>query len=160
MARFPVPTTRLARFVSCGAVFAASVACAPTYQLETPPSFRRYENTAEHKLISADGVMLKIREVENYPKAELAFWVDAMRSHRVGGGYAIKSEDCFTTRQGLPGCSLEFMLPYGPEDWVLNETVYVLDDTIYLVEAAAPFERYAKVEKEIQASLRTFAPGG
>jgi hypothetical protein len=48
------------------------------------------------------------------------------------------------------------MLPHGAEDWVLSETLFVAGDTVYLVEAVGPFERFQKVEAEYRASLLTF----
>ena len=42
----------------------------------------------------------------------------------------------FETDKGLDGCTLEFMLPHGAEDWVLSETIFVVEDTVFLVETA------------------------
>jgi hypothetical protein len=100
--------------------------------------------------------MVKVRELENYPEASLEFWTDAMGRHLEQQGYAHKSKECFTSQAGVAGCRLDFLLPHGPEDWVLSETLFVAGDTVYLVEAAGPFDRYAKVEAEYAASLRTF----
>lgn len=134
----------------------ALLACGPSYQMDVPPSFRSYEESRDLKTITADGVMVKVREVENYPEASLEFWTDALARHLEQQGYAQKSKECFASNSGVPGCRLDFLLPHGAEDWVLSETLFVVGDTVYLVEAAGPFERYAKVEAEYAASLRTF----
>ena len=39
-----------------------------------------------------------------------------------------------------------------------EKTIFVVDDTIVLVEVAGPYERYASVEKALSASLKTFEP--
>jgi len=140
---------------------ALTAACSgPRYAIETPAAFERYGREPGLKLITADGVMVKAREVENYPKAELPFWVDALRRHLEERGYVAKGpETCFDTRRGRKGCTLTFLLPHGAEDWVLAETIFVVGDRIVLVEAAGPYERYARVEAALAASLVTFDPG-
>ncbi len=140
------------------AVCTAAFASCTSYKMTVPDGFRRYEDTRDFKMITADGVMLKAREVDNYPKADLPFWTDAMKRHMKERGYELKSEDCFKTKAGLPGCALEFMLPNGGEDWVLSECMFVVDDRIILLESAGPFERYAKVEKGLHEAYRTFVP--
>jgi hypothetical protein len=137
-------------------VLACLASCARGYDLTPSTSFREYEDADDLKLVTADGVMVKVRTVENYPEASLEFWTDALSQHLDKQGYAKKSQSCFKTQSGLDGCTLDFLLPHGAEDWVLSETVFVAGDTVYLVEAAGPFERFAKVEKEYTASLRSF----
>ena len=61
------------------ASFAAS--CAPPYTMEPPKTFKRFKQINTFQFITADGVMLKGREVENYPEADLDFWQDALKRH-------------------------------------------------------------------------------
>ncbi len=133
------------------------VGCARGYDMNRPPSFRAYEEDAHVKMITADGVMLKVREVENYPKASLSFWSDALTQHLEHQGFAVLGEKkCFKSQSGLEGCTVRFLSPRGAEDWVVSETVFVSGDTIYLVEAAGEFERFSAVEKELDGALATF----
>ncbi len=137
----------------------ASTGCGPTYSMKIPSSFKRYERSDSYRLISPDGVMVQAREVDNYPRAELPFWTDALERHQVERGYTLQQKECFTTAQRLEGCTLDFLVPRGAEDWVLGVTVFVTGDRLVIVEAAGPFPRYSKVRKELAASLRTFDPG-
>ena len=141
-------------------VVAAAACGPPPYAMEAPDAFKRFERSSDFRFITADGVMLKGREVENYPVAELDFWIDALKQHLEERGYAHKSESCFETADGLDGCTVDFVLPYGAEDWVLSETLFVIDDRVILLEAAAPYERFAKVEEALKRSLATFRPDG
>jgi hypothetical protein len=146
-------------FAALLVVAAALAACAPPYSMSAPPSFKRFEEEREFKWITADGVMLKAREVDNYPEATLEFWADAMSRHMIAQGYVQKGEQrCFDTKRGRKACTAEFMLPHGAEDWVLSETLFVVDDEIVLVEAAGPYDRYALVEAEIEKAALTFEP--
>jgi hypothetical protein len=150
---------RVATAISClFIILLGAAACTPPYTMTGPSAFKRFEESRDFRLITADGVMLKARQIDNYPKASLNFWTDAMSRHMESQGYILKSKDCFETNQGLDGCTLDFMLPHGAEDWVLSETVFVVDDQIVLVEAAGPYERFASIEKDLEAAMKTFNP--
>jgi hypothetical protein len=134
-------------------------ACGPTYTMTPPTAFKRFEKARGFKLMTADGVALKAREVENYPRADLPFWTDALKRHLEARGYVTKGTACFKTTRGLDGCTLDFVLPHGVEDWLLSETVFVVDDRIVLVEAAGPYDRFMKVDADLKKALVSFDPG-
>ena len=143
------------------AAFSALCACSAPYTMSPPSSFKRFEDSREFKWITADGVMLKAREAENYPAATLTFWTDAMTRHMLSQGYLQKGEErCFKTTEKRDGCTVEFLLPHGAEDWVLSETLFVVDDRLVLVEAAGPFDKFVPVEGELRKALETFSPTG
>ena len=131
----------------------------PTYHMQPSQAFKRYEKVDGLKLITASGVRLGAREVDNYPLADLPFWQDALERHLLARGYVLKSSERFQTAGGLPAATLDFVVPYGVEDWVFSETIIVVGERIVLVEAAGPYELYLPVEAELRASLRTFDPG-
>jgi hypothetical protein len=147
------------RSLGCLALLVAVAGCGRPYTMNRPPAFREYTESHDLRLITADGVMLKARKTDNYPKAALAFWADAMSTHLQEQGYAAKSKLCFKTRRGLDGCTLDFLVPHGAQDWVLSETLFVVDDDIYLVEVAGPYDRYAPLEKQLAESYKTFHLG-
>jgi hypothetical protein len=132
--------------------------CAAPYAMTPPETFKRFEDSREFKMITADGVMLKARQVDNYPEASLEFWTAAMEEHLEAQGYVVKSNGCFKTKRGLDACTVDFLLPHGAEDWVLSETLFVIGDTVVLVEAAGPFDRFAAIEEALDKSLETFEP--
>lgn len=152
-------TALLRRAVAGLLLAAACVACGPHHHMDAPLGFVRYEQRRELALITADGIRIKSREVRNYPKADLPFWVDALKRHLQARGYALQGERCFDTSRGLAGCTVEFLLPHGAEDWVLSQTTFVVEDRIILVEAAGPFDRFSKVAAALNLALRSFDPG-
>jgi hypothetical protein len=131
-------------------------ACGPTFKMTTPDGFVKYEEGSDFKMITADGVRLKARQVENYPRADIAFWKDALARHMTERGYAKKSEHCFKTQKGLDGCTLDFLLPYGADDWILQETIFIEGDRIVLVEVAGPFQLFQAYAKPLQEALLSF----
>ncbi len=145
-------------FAVLGCSLVAS-ACGPTFKMTTPDGFVKYEEGSDFKMITADGVRLKARQVENYPQADMAFWKDALARHMIERGYAKKSEHCFKTPKGIEGCTLDFLLPYGADDWILQETIFIEGDQIVLVEVAGPFTRFQAYGKSLQEALVSFNPG-
>ncbi len=131
----------------------------PKYALDAPSAFKRFEQSSDFRFITADGVMLKGREVDNYPQAKLPFWTDALRRHLEARGYTFREQECFDTKKGLRGCTLEFVLPWGAEDWAMGVTLYVVGKRIILLESAGPFSRYTAVQGDLAKAYRTFEPG-
>lgn len=145
-----MPLFLVVGFGGCGVV---------PYSMDAPRQFKRYDdNTQSFKYITADGVMLKAREVDNYPKAKLSFWKDATQKHLEAVGYTHNNTTCFKTDRGLDGCTLTFALPHGAEDWIFQETIFVVSDTLVLVEAAGEFNKFKAIEPDLEKALKTFSP--
>jgi hypothetical protein len=154
------PVAALLVLVSCGVL-----GCARNYNMDAPKAFRAYEDSQDVKWTTADGVRLKVRQLENYPVGSLQFWKEALSEHLLRQGYTLTRERCFQTQAfnnqpPLPGCRLDFLLPHGSEDWVLMETLFVSGEDLYVVEAAGAFERFSKVDAEIQTALESFRLSG
>lgn len=128
------------------------------YTMNAPEHFKRYNDNKDFKYITADGVMLKAREVDNYPKASLSFWKDATREHMEKMGYIHNGTRCFRTQKGLDGCTLTFALPHGAEDWIFQETIFVVNHRLVLIEAAGEFARFQAVAPGLETALKTFSP--
>ena len=145
-------------FLVLSLVFLATACGGVTYTMDAPKQFKRFDDDGVFKYITADGVMMKARQVDNYPKAELSFWKDATQKHLEAVGYIHNSTHCFKTQKGLAGCTLTFALPHGAEDWIFQETIFVVNDTLVLVEAAGEFNRFKAVEPDLEKALKTFSP--
>ena len=139
-------------------ILSAAAGCKAPYTMTAPTQFKRFMDTDDFKMITADGVMLRARQVENYPKGDLSFWTDAMTQHLEASGYVLREKRCFKNRSHKDACTLDFLLPHGAEDWAFSETIFVVDDNLVLVEAAGPFDRYAKIETDLAKALETFEP--
>lgn len=135
----------------------ALAGCGPSFTMDAPPAFRQFTDRGGLRLITADGVRVMARAVENNPEADLPFWIDAMKRHLDQRGYAAQSEGCFETATGRAGCTVDFLLPNGAEDWVMSQTVFVDGERLILVEATGPFERFQKVAPAYKKALETFA---
>lgn len=132
----------------------------PSIRMDAPASFRSYERP-DHKIrmISPDGVRLLVREVENYPEADLPFWAEALSRHVDAKGYQIIERVELVTREGRRAITTEFLVARGAEDWVLAETLIVAGPRLILVEAAGPFDRFQPYRDELRAAIETLAVG-
>lgn len=128
------------------------------FRMDAPPAFKKYDEGDDYRLISPDGVRVRGRVVENEPLADLAFWREALKAHLEKRGYVFQAEQCFKTERGLDGCTLDFVLPYGAEDWVHSETLFVRGDEILLLEAVGPYDRYAAYKPALSKAYLTFRP--
>lgn len=149
---------RAPRWLLAALLMVAAIGCGPTYQMTPPTGFSRFDDGGSFKMITADGVRLKAREVDNYPKATLDFWTQATRRHLAERGYAHHKTSCFKTTKALPGCTLDFIIPRGDGDWALAVTLFVVDKRLILVEVAGDYARYAPVRDAIAAALLSFQP--
>lgn len=131
--------------------------CGPTFTMQAPSAFRQFEDRGGFRLITADGVRVMARAVENTPQADLPYWIDAMKRHLDRRGYAVQAEGCFTTAAGREGCTVDFLLPNGAEDWVMSQTVFVDGELLILVEATGPFDRFQRVALAYKKALESFA---
>jgi len=148
---------RVSEIVGATLLAIALTACGGAeHKMDPPDAFRAYTEIDDLRLITADGVRVAAREVDNEPVADLPFWVDAMKRHLDKRGYALADEDCFTTEAGQKGCTLDFVLPYGAEDWVMSETIFVHGEKVVLVEAAGPYARFQAISPAYRKALRTF----
>src|SRR4051812_12894005 len=69
------------------------IGCGRSFVPATPPSFVELKDQApnyDYRSITAEGMVLAIRDMENDPRGDLAFWVKAVEQRmRTLGGYAL-----------------------------------------------------------------------
>lgn len=132
--------------------------CGPVFNLKPPAAFARFKSGDTNRWITADGVRLRVRQLDNSPKATLSFWTEALAGHLKRRGYVQKSKRCFKTSHQLPGCTLNHMLATGTGEWVMSTTVFVIDDRIVLVEAVGPWQRWKPYQAQLAEAVRQLAP--
>jgi hypothetical protein len=147
------------RWLCVALVAVATAACGgQQLQMDTPDGFVRYQKKDGLAFITADGVRVRSRLVRNYPKADLAFWLDAMEKHLVSRGFVAQPRRCFQTAAGREACTAEFVVPHGAEDWVMAETVMLDGDQLVVLEAAGPFARYQKSAPALAKAYLSLSP--
>jgi len=120
---------------------------------EIPPSFALYakESTAI-RMITAEGVMYRVRSVENNPKADLAFWQKAIKTHMLDSGYVFQSESEIAARD-QNGYLLNLAAPVGASDYLYSIALFVHNKSIILIESAGEIAAYDKQSKHIRSLI-------
>lgn len=177
---------RVASALVLGACLLAGCSSKPAQPtMDDPKGFVRFEKSHVPKWITPDGVRLKVRRVDNDPRGDLPFWMDAMARHLDQRGYVrlpatlgkdatpprprleregdvteakVAAPRCFDTVAGLRGCQATWLVPRQGEDWVMTVAVYVRGDDIYLVEGAGPWQAWRPRHDDVSAALRSFRP--
>jgi len=99
--------------------------------------FANYKLKRESRATSPDGVVVRSRAVKHKPRAELAYWTEAVQTHLMAHGYVLLADE------ELPGARwLEWAIPVGQEDHTYVVTVKPDGRRLELVEAAGPSEAF------------------
>lgn len=126
------------------------------HTLRAPSDFAVLEDSAPYdtRAVSAQGVVIGVREIANEPRANAAFWLTAIRSQMLEGrGYALLSERDVRAKSGQPGKQLRLGRDQNGEQYLYWLTVYVTKQRLYLVEAGARKDRFEKAQPQIERAL-------
>lgn len=137
-------------------------ACSRHFAPATPPGFvdmgTKYPD-GEYRATTADGVVIGIRNVDNDPKGELAFWARAVENRmRERGGYALLEKKPVSARSNLTGTQLRFGHDEGNTPHLYWVTLFVTDKTIYILEAGGTKAEMEKQEAQINWAIQNFQP--
>jgi hypothetical protein len=147
------------RAIQLTSLAALIAACGPGFRQSTPDGFVELEDQKryDYRATSADGLVLGVREVEHKPKGQLDFWVGAIGNHmRERGGYALISVEDVQNGRGMAGKQLRFGHDEGARPHLYYVTVFVTDDTIFLLEAGGTKELVERHADQIARAVQTF----
>lgn len=100
-----------------------------------PDGFSRWRRKGSYRAASPDGVLVRVRSAKHKPRADLAFWQEAVRERMVRAGYKVQAEDELEV-DGVAGSLIEVAAPRGTEDWSYVIAVFPRGRKIVLFEAA------------------------
>jgi hypothetical protein len=133
--------------------------CGAGFHHPTPKGFVKLEDQERYdfRAVTADGLVIAAREIEHEPKGEVDFWVQAVANHmRQRGGYALLETRDVKTARGLAGKQLRFGHDEGSRPHLYYLTLFVTDETIYVLEAGGTREQMETSDKDIQAAVNDF----
>ncbi len=63
-------------------------------KITSPEGFAVYKNvgTLPYRAVSPDGILYRVKEVENKPFANLKFWQEALKKHMITTGYSFVND--------------------------------------------------------------------
>jgi hypothetical protein len=108
--------------------------------------------------MSPEGMLYRVRSIENEPKKDLSFWGEALENHLVKEGYRSGGEVQSFESGDREGQYYEWILPVGNQSYFYLTALLVTDRTITLAEAAAPHPVYSQHRQALLDSLGTIRP--
>jgi hypothetical protein len=136
--------------------------CGAGFALDLPPRFLALDEDAQEaqgyalRATTADGVVVAVRAIDNDPRGDLAFWLEAltleMRDRR---GYALLADEELRAASGEAGRLLRFGHDEEGDAFRYWLAVFVTDDRIYLVEAGGAETVFEPVEADVTAAFRS-----
>jgi len=121
-----------------------------------PSGFAPGKKTSRFIAVSPDDVVFRVRTAKNKPKADLAFWKEAMATRMKEAGYRVLAAGDITAG-GVPGALLELSAPDGPQDAAYLVAVFVDGGKLVVVEAAGEVSRFAAHRSAVLAAIEGMA---
>ena len=117
-----------------------------------PAGFAAYDRSCRFQAVSPDDVVYRVRSASNEPKADLAFWREALRTRMVDAGYHLLSEQDITAG-ARTGALLELGAANGEQDQTYMVALFVEGRHLVLVEATGEATRVKGHRDAILAAL-------
>lgn len=133
--------------------------CTHHFEIKTPPGFVElgHEGRYNYRATSADGVVIGVRELDNDPKGELAFWARAVENQlRNAGGYALLDTRDVKSKDGVAGKQFRFGHDEGKTPHLYSVTVFVTPKRIDVVEVGGTKELMTANATQLDSVVRTF----
>jgi hypothetical protein len=145
-----------ARLVVTGVAGFLLGACSfhPAVPAEFAQYHRGYVFKGPLRAMSPDGVLFTVRREKNKPRADLAFWREAMKTRMGQSGYRVVS-DTSCTMQGREGALLKLAAPVGNQDY-LYWVAFSLNpsgSSILVAEAAGEAKKFLARQEEIAKAI-------
>jgi hypothetical protein len=122
-----------------------------------PTGFAPTKKAARFAAVSPDDVLYRVRVAKNDPRADLAFWREAVTTRMAAAGYrTIRAGDI---RAGtLPGALLELSAPDGEQDTAYVIAVFVDGGRLVIAEAAGEVGRFAARRDAVITAIEGLRP--
>lgn len=126
----------------------------------TPPGFVELEDQEpdfHYRAVSADGVVVGVREIAHEPEGDKEFWVQAIRNRmRERAGYALLSTDQVKTKSGLEGTQMKFGHDEKGQTMLYTVTVFVTEKHIFLLEFGGTKEEMTRQAAHLAWVIENF----
>ncbi len=136
-------------------LFCISILSCQKIILDEPEGFANIEEGKIYKAVSPEGVILKIRIVENAPSKDVEFWGDALSYQLKKEGYVSSSDGVYFTGAEHGGYYHEWALAYGTDTFKYLTAIIPYEKKIIIAEAAGEYIVFADYRDSIIECLKT-----
>lgn len=142
------------------ALAASLFAACTNFTAVTPKGFVELEDQElyDYRATTADGLVIGVRELDNEPEGELAFWARAIENQlRNNGGYALLETREVKSKDGVTGRQFRFGHDEGKTPHLYYVSIFVTPDTIQLLEVGGTKELVTKHAAEVDYAVANFS---
>ncbi|MBI5508051.1 MAG: hypothetical protein HY903_04790 [Deltaproteobacteria bacterium] len=124
----------------------------PTFAARAPAGFAAFDGWRALKAVSPEGVVYRVRQARNEPRADLPFWCEALKKRMQDAGYTFVAESQIKAG-GAPGCLLDLAAPQGTFDYSYLTAVFVDGRHLVIAEAAGEVLKLNERKKDIVTAI-------
>lgn len=149
---------RIRRIIACvgfASALALLAACSPL-RAGLPEGFAELRSRGgTYRAVSPEGMLYRVRVLDNRPTKELSFWSEALRSQLEKEGYRPNGDPVEFESGERTGVLQEWAVPYGNQSYLYLTALLVSERRIALAEAAAPYPVFVRYRDAVRAGLQT-----
>ena len=123
------------------------------YNAKAPSGYGVFDEGDDFRALSSEGVVFRVKELENEPKASLNFWKEALSHKMKASGYIFIKESKLKIDSN-EAVQLEWGSFYNKSDYTYINTLVVKDDWIFVVEVAGESSLIEKDRKAISKAIQ------
>jgi len=131
----------------------STLASCASFHAESPQGFAPYREGKDFRAVSPDGVLYKVSAEKHKPKADLAFWKEALALRMRAAGYHI-TDSLSLTIDNTPAFGLLLEAPLGTSDQSYLIVAIPGNSHIVVVEAAGDTPKFAARKDDILTAVR------
>ena len=128
-------------------------ACSAPFRATAPKGFAALDSDDPFQAVTPEGVMYRVRQQDNRPRADLSFWRKALKQRMVEAGYVFIADKDIKAG-AVPGYLLELAAPFGQRDYGYLIAVFVRGDDLTLVESAGEISQMRKRREALLAAIQ------
>jgi hypothetical protein len=154
----PIPERPVRYLAIAAAASAVLILAGCGFNPQVPREFAQYHRGYVFKgplrAVSPDGVLFTVRTEANRPKADLAFWRDAMKTRMSQAGYRVVA-DTNCSMKGSEGALLKLAAPVGNQDYLywIAFSLNPSGSRILVAEAAGESKRFMARQEGIAKAI-------
>ena len=138
-----------------GAALLLVVGC-DAFKAKAPEGFAVYEGNRPFRAMSSDGVVYRVRTVNDSTDAKLGFWQEALKNRMLDAGYTFLREgEAKSANQ--TGYVLEVTAPFGVRDYTYLMAVFKQGKHLVLVESSGEVATFEKRRPQVLAAIEQLA---
>ena len=123
--------------------------------VQKPEGFAEVKTRDQYQAVSPEGMLYRVRIMDNYPIQDLDFWSKALKNHLIKEGYNVTVDGERFETAAFPGVLFEWAVPYGHENYLYLTAIVVTDKQIAIAEAAAEHSVYRLYREVLKQSLES-----